>query len=641
RMYRSGDLARWTADGLLEFAGRADEQVKIRGFRVEPGEIESVLAAYPEVAQAAVVVREDRPGEPRLVAYVVPAASSVSSEEFDSSALEEFARTLLPDYMIPAAVVALEALPLTANGKLDRAALPAPETPGRAAGRVPETPAEVLVSSLFGEVLGLERVSAEDGFFELGGDSLLAMRLIARVRSVLDVAVSIRELFGAPTVAGVARLIERAQSADGSVLVRQVRPTALPLSFAQQRMWFLNRVGDDSSAAAAYNLPLALRISGEVDVAALEAALGDVADRHESLRTVFPDVDGVPCQQVLEGEDGRPPLVVTEAREEEWEAALAAHAGNGFDMSVDLPWRVTLLRATPTESVLLIVAHHIASDGWSMGVLARDLETAFAARRAGRAPDWEPLPVQYADYALWQRAALGDPDDPESLVSGQLDYWRGVLEGVPQELALPLDRPRPAVPSFRSGSVPVRVDAATHARLAELAGRGRATMFMVMHAAVSALLSRMGAGEDIPLGTPVAGRGDAQTEALVGLFVNTLVLRADMSGNPSFAELLARLRERDLGAYAHQDIPFERLVEELNPTRSMARNPLFQVMLSAGNVPEARWELPGLLVSPLPPFSAPPTRFDLALTFTERRTEDGSPDGLDGGILYAADLFDG
>ncbi|KOG55773.1 hypothetical protein ADK38_43495, partial [Streptomyces varsoviensis] len=269
RMYRTGDLARWTAGGLLEFAGRADEQVKVRGFRVEPGEVEAVLARHQSVRRAAVVAREDRPGEPRLVAYVVPADAtptaggpSIAPEEFDGAALEEFARTLLPDYMIPAAVVAMEALPLTANGKLDRAALPAPETAGRTAGRVPETPAETLVSSLFGEVLGVAGVSAEDGFFELGGDSLLAMRLLGRVRSVLDVTVSIRELFGAPTVAGVARLIERARSADGSVLVRQVRPAVLPLSFAQQRMWFLNRVGDDPAAAAAYNLPLALRISG-------------------------------------------------------------------------------------------------------------------------------------------------------------------------------------------------------------------------------------------------------------------------------------------------------------------------------------------------------------------------------------------
>ncbi|MGP4092466.1 condensation domain-containing protein, partial [Streptomyces sp. KR55] len=642
RMYRSGDLARWTSDGLLEFVGRADEQVKIRGFRVEPGEVESVLAGHPDVAQAAVVVREDRPGDKRLIGYVVPVGGDA---EFDTALLRDFAGHRLPDYyMVPAAVMILDALPLTTNGKLDRNALPAPEMTGSAEGRAPETPTEVVLSGLFGEVLGLERVGAEASFFDLGGDSLLAMRLIARVRSVLEAEVSIRDLFTAPTVAGVARVIDAADGGSRVPLQQRERPERLPLSFAQQRMWLLNRMDDGepgSAAAGAYNLPLALRISGELDVVALEAALGDVAERHESLRTVFPDVEGVPYQRVLGDEVGRPPLVVVEVgSSEDWREVLAEEAGHGFDVRVDLPWRARLLRLGPAEFVLLLVAHHIASDGWSMGVLARDLETAYSARRAGGAPGWQPLAVQYADYALWQRDLLGDLDDPDSLISEQLDYWRNALSGAPQELVLPTDRPRPATPSFRSGLAPVDVGAGTHGRLVEVAARGRATMFMVVHAALAVLLSRMGAGDDIPLGTPIAGRSDAQLEELSGFFVNTLVLRADLSGDPTFAELLARVRETDLAAYARQDVPFERLVDELNPARSSSRNPLFQVMVALQNVPEARWELPGLEVEAVPPLSAPPARFDLSVTLNERRGVDGSPAGLGGGILYAADLFD-
>ncbi|CAM5729899.1 Non-ribosomal peptide synthetase OS=Streptomyces fumanus OX=67302 GN=GCM10018772_35740 PE=4 SV=1 [Streptomyces fumanus] len=641
RMYRSGDLARWTPDGLLEFAGRADEQVKIRGFRVEPGEVESVLAAHPEVAQAAVVVREDRPGDQRLAGYVVPVGGGT---EFDTAALREYAGHRLPDYMVPAAVMVLDALPLTANGKLDRAALPAPELTASAEGRAPETPTEVVLSGLFGEVLGLERVGAEASFFDLGGDSLLAMRLIARVRSVLEAEISIRDLFTAPTVAGVARVIDATDDGSRVPLARRERPERLPLSFAQHRMWLLNRMDADepgSAAAGAYNLPLALRITGELDVEALEAALGNVADRHESLRTVFPDVEGVPYQRVLEGEVGRPPLVTVEVgAAEDWREVMAEHAGRGFDVRVDLPWRVRLLKLGADEYVLLLVTHHIASDGWSMGVLARDLEAAYTARRTGGEPGWRPLAVQYADYALWQREVLGDLDDPDSLIRAQLDHWRTALSGAPQELVLPTDRPRPATPSFRSGLAPVDVGAETHGKLVELAARGRSTMFMVVHAALAVLLSRMGAGEDIPLGTPIAGRSDAQLEELSGFFVNTLVLRTDLSGDPTFAELLARVRETDLAAYAHQDVPFERLVDELNPARSSSRNPLFQVMLALQNVPEARWELPGLDVEAVPPQSAPPARFDLSVTLNERRAADGSPAGLGGGFLYAADLFD-
>ncbi|MFG3297142.1 amino acid adenylation domain-containing protein, partial [Streptomyces sp. NPDC048179] len=626
RMYRTGDLARWTADGRLEFVGRADEQVKIRGFRVELGEVEAVLAAHRGVEQAVAMVREGR-----LVGYAVG--------EVDGDELRAFAATRLPDYMVPSAVVVLDAFPLTVNGKVDRAVLPVLEAVA-GGGRGPSTPVEEELCGLFAEVLGLERVGAEEGFFELGGDSLLVMRLIARIRSVFEVSVGVREVFAEPTVAGVARLVEAAGVSVGVVLARRERPERVPLSFAQQRMWFLNRMdGSDTEGADAYNLPFALRLSGSIDAGALEAALGDVADRHESLRTVFPDVEGVPYQQIREGGDGRPELVVVEAGEG-WREAMYEEARRGFDVRVDLPWRTVLLRVSGEESVLLLVAHHIATDAWSMGVLANDLQVAYRARLAGGEPGWEPLPVQYADYALWQRELLGELDDPESAGAGQVAFWRGVLEGAPQETVLPFDRPRAATPSFRSGSVPIGVDAATHARLVDLAAQGGATMFMVVHAALAVLLARMGAGEDVCVGTPVAGRSDAQVEGLAGFFVNTLVLRADVSGNPTFRDLLARIRESDLSAYANQDVPFERLVDELNPARSAARNPLFQVLLALQNVPEARWELEGLEVEQIPPVADPAARFDLSLSLSERQSGDGSADGLRGGILYSADLFD-
>ncbi|MFF5107452.1 amino acid adenylation domain-containing protein, partial [Streptomyces sp. NPDC000134] len=634
RMYRSGDLAKWSADGQLHFAGRADEQVKVRGFRIEPGEVEAVLAAHPDVGQAAVVVREDRPGDRRLVAYVAPAAV------LDSAELREHAAKVLPEYMVPAAIVALDALPLTLNGKLDRSALPAPD-PVVEGGRAPGTPAEEVLCGLFAEVLGVERVGADDSFFELGGDSLLGMRLLARVRAVLDTEVSIRELFADPTVAGIARRLEGAAGRSRMALRARSRPEVLPLSFAQQRMWFLNRLDEAGpGVGAAYSLRLALRLSGEVDVASLEAAVGDVADRHESLRTVFPDVDGVPRQRILTGEAGRPPLIVEETSEDGLGHALSERAWREFDLRVELPWRVWLLRLAPTEHVLLLVAHHIASDGWSVGVLARDLGTAYTARVHGRAPGWAPLPVQYADYALWQRDVLGELDDPDSLISRQLAHWKKTLDGIAAETVLPRDRPRPAVPSFISGGAAIGLDARTHARLAELVERSRTTMFMVVHAALSVLLSKMGAGQDIPIGTAIAGRGEAQLEDLAGFFANTLVLRTDLGGDPTFAEVLDRVREADLAAYAHQDVPFERLVEELNPARSLSRNPLFQVMLAVQNVPEPRWDLPGLRITPMPPLDVPPARFDLAITLVEHRDRDGSPTGLGGGIRYAVDLFD-
>ena len=633
RMYRTGDLARWTADGELVFAGRADKQVKIRGFRIEPGEIEAVLAAHPGVAQAALLAREDQPGQKRLVGYVVPAAGPVNVPE-----LRAFVAARLPEYMVPAAVVVLDALPVTVNGKLDRAALPAPEFGGALTSREPRTAAEEIVCGLFAEVLGVERVGAEDSFFELGGDSLLAMRLIARVRAVLDAEVPIRGLFTDPSPAGIARLAESG-GAGRTALVPATRPAVLPLSFGQQRMWFLNQL---EGAGAAYNMPLALRLTGDLDAAALEAALGDVADRHEGLRTIFPETDGTPRQQILDGPAGRPGLVVGQAADADLPGLLAAEAGRRFELRSELPWRAALWTVSPGEHVLMIVLHHIAGDGWSMGVLARDLGAAYAARCAGQAPGWAALPVQYADYAIWQREVVGSEDDPGSPAATQLAFWRQALEGIPEEIPLPADWPRPAAASHRGDLVDVQVGADVHAGLVEVARAGRATLFMVVQAALAVLLSRHGGGDDIPLGTSVAGRGDAALDDLIGIFLNTLVLRTDLSGDPTFAGLVGRVREADLAAYAHQDLPFEHLVEALSPARSLARNPLYQVMLTFQNIPEdqqATWDLPGVRAIPLGTHIGG-ARFDLAVTLWERRDATGAPAGLEGDIQFAVDLFD-
>ncbi|MFC6086407.1 non-ribosomal peptide synthetase, partial [Sphaerisporangium aureirubrum] len=640
RMYRTGDLASRAQDGELTFQGRADDQVKIRGFRVEPGEVEAALAGQDGVARVAVIVREDQPGVKRLVAYVVPDGPGV-----DGTALRDHAAATLPEYMVPAAVMVVDSLPVTVNGKLDRAALPAPEL-GAATGRGPATPLEELLCGLFAEVLGREWVGAEDSFFDLGGDSLLAMRLVVRIRAVLDAEISIRELFGAPSVAGLARLVEGHRGGTRPALTARERPEVLPLSFGQRRMWFLNQL-EEAGAGAGYNVPLAFRLSGTLDVAALEAALGDVADRHESLRTVYSETEGTPAQHVLTGPAGRPPLTVHEVPEPGVPAALAEIASRRFDLSTDLPWRTELLTLPPGptsdgEFVLLLVAHHIAVDGWSMGIVTRDLRAAYAARVNGAAPTWRPAPVQYADYALWQHEVLGDLDDPDSLISAQLGYWRAALAGIPEELALPADRVRPGVPTFQGGSVPFRLDAHTHTGLVRAAQQGSATMFMVVQAALAMLLARLGAGTDIPLGTTVAGRGDSALEEMTGFFINTLVLRTDVGGDPTFAELLARVKETDLAAYAHQDLPFERLVDDLNPERSLARHPLFQIMLVLQNIPlvERAWDLPGVDVAPMPSDGTVAARFDLSISLGEHRDEHGAPAGMGGGLQYAADLFD-
>uniref|UniRef100_UPI000A7432CD amino acid adenylation domain-containing protein n=1 Tax=Nocardia sienata TaxID=248552 RepID=UPI000A7432CD len=626
RMYRTGDLARWNFDGELEYLGRTDFQVKLRGLRIELGEIESALIGVDEIAQAVVVMRADEHTGDQLVAYLVPETGRAIDVEAVKSAL----RAELPAYMVPAAFMVLDAFPMNAAGKLDRKLLPAPVFEARVF-RAPSTPIEEVVASTFAEVLGLERVGTDDDFFELGGNSLVATQVAARIGAALGTQVTVRALFEAPTVAALAVRVEQAGEKARPALAAGTRPELVPLSYAQQRMWFLNQY-DTSSVA--YNLPMAIRLSGELDVAALRAALGDVLRRHESLRTYFPERSGVPVQLVVPAEQVDLRLETVAVTADELSAAVAEFVGVGFDVSVAPPLRARLLELTPREFVLVVVVHHISGDGFSMAPLARDVMTAYAARARDLEPGWAPLPVQYADYTLWQRQVLGAEEDPTSPLARQIAFWQRTLDGVPDELALPLDRPRPAVASMRGATVSGELSAELMRGLDGLArGRG-ASMFMVLHAALAALLARLSGSDDIAVGTPIAGRGERALDDLVGMFVNTLVLRTSVGSGESFADLVDRARQVDLDAFGHADVPFERLVDLLAPERSQARNPLFQVALSLQNNEQPVLELAGLEVSGLE-LVEDVARFDLQFTLAEN----GSG-GMTLFLNYATELFD-
>ncbi|MGV9455865.1 amino acid adenylation domain-containing protein [Streptomyces sp. NPDC003635] len=609
RMYRTGDLARWTADGMLDFLGRTDDQVKIRGMRIEPGEVEAVLVRHPSVAHAVVVAQDQR-----LVAYVVAATEGIAD-------LRRHTAAALPEHMVPAAFVPLDALPLTPNGKLDRRALPAPDF--ATVGGRPRTPREEILCGLFADVLGLPDVGVDDDFFALGGHSLLAMRLAARIRATLGVEVSLRTVFDTRTVAGLAEAGPE-PAATRHALTPRPRPDRLPLSSAQRRLWVLYQVEGPS---ATYNIPSAWRLTGPLDVEALRAAVDDLVVRHETLRTVFPDEDGRAYQLILDDVDI--PFEVVDTTEERLAEQLREAGTYGFRLDREPPLRVHVFRTGEEQWTLLLLLHHIAGDEWSQAPLNRDLALAYAARTQGRAPEWAPLPVQYADYTLWQEGLLAEVGER------QIAHWRQALAGLPEELALPVDRPRPLESSYRGGSADLSLDAELDADLRRLARDHGVSVFMVLQAAVATLLTRLGAGHDIPIGSPISGRTDAALDDLVGFFLNTLVLRTDTSGDPTFRELLARVRETDLAAFDHQDVPFERLVEVLNPARSLARHPLFQVMVvylaADGDDPG----LPGLHAD-RDEVTGTTAKFDLSFDFVERA--DGT--GVDGVLEYSADLFD-
>ena len=639
RMYRTGDLVRVDSAGVLEYIGRNDFQVKVRGHRIELGEIDAVLATHPDVSFAVTIgvesVGESSGGDTSLVSYVLPSAGG----DIDGALLTEWLRRSLPRHMLPASVMVIDRLPLTGAGKVDRSALPEPVFRSREY-RVPSTPTEVAVAGIFADVLHRENVGADDDFFDLGGNSLIGTQVAARVGGLLHRHVPARLLFDEPTVSSLAAAIDALPPAlpdartDTELRARE-RPDRIPLSLAQQRMWFLNRFDPDSSA---YNIPVAVRLSGSLETSALAAAVSDVVARHEALRTIYPADEHGPHQVVLAAHEAAVGMEVLPAAEDELVALVSAGMQATFDVTSEVPIRVFLYEISPTEHVLVVVIHHISADGSSVAPLTRDVMSAYAARLNGSAPDWAPLEVQYADYTLWQRETLGSAGDPDSRAGIQTRYWQNELAGLPDQLDLPFDRPRPAMQSLAGGEVAFELGAELHRGLRRIAREGNASLFMVVHAAWALTLSRLSQRTDIAIGSPIAGRGQSQLDDLIGMFANTLVLRTEIRGESSFEELLRSVRDTDLEALDHADVPFEALVEALDPARSMARHPLFQVAFSFQNLAVAQLELPGLVVTGIEA-DASISKFDLHLVVTDNY-RDGTEAGMNAVLTYASALFD-
>ena len=632
RLYRTGDLVRYLPDGSLEFAGRVDHQVKIRGFRIELGEIETQVSNHPTVKETVVVAREDKPGEKRLVAYLVP----IPGQSLLVNELREFVKARLPEYMVPAAFVILKALPLMHNGKVDRNQLPEPEQSGPDKEQLfvaPRTTIEEMLAVVWTELLGVEQVDVHHNFFDLGGHSLLGTQLVSRVRKIFQVELPLRTLFEAPTIAGMAEAVEallKNEQPQQPPLVPFPRDTQLPLSFAQQRLWFLDQLQPGSPF---YNLFAAVRLQGELNVSALEQSFNEIIRRHEALRTIFPNVNGKPVQVIVPA--AKLALQFTDLRElpadeRETEALRLAteDVQRPFDLSLGPLLRLTLLQTGEHDHILLLCIHHIVSDAWSSRVLMRELVTFYESFANGERPRFPALPVQYADFARWQREWLqGD------VLQSQLDYWRRQLDGAPPVLELPIARPRVAVQTFRGARESHLLPSSMSIAIDKLSRQEGVTPFMVLLAAFQILLSRYTGQHDIVVGTPIAGRGRIEIEELIGFFVNTLVLRTDLSGNPSFAELLRRVRDVALGAAAHQDLPFEKLVEELQPERDLSRTPLFQVMFALQNVPKDSYSLPNLTLSPVEADTGA-AKLDLTMFFHPNEN------GLLGILEYNTDLFE-
>ncbi len=614
RLYRTGDGARWNLDGQLEFLGRLDEQIKIRGYRVEPMEIELALEEHPAVTEAVVLCREDRPQEKRLVAYVV-SGGDPSPEAAD---LRRHLESRLPAYMVPSAFVTLDRFRLNASGKVDRRALP-PPAPATSGAVAPRGPFEEGVASIFAEVLGLSLVGVHDDFFELGGHSLMATQVISRVRKSFQVEIPLRTLFESPTVAGLSEKVMEAQGAgvrsEAPPIERRPKSEHMPVSFAQQRLWFLDRL---EPANTAYNMWHAFRLEGSLDERALERSLRELVRRHESLRTTFMVLDGAPYQRIGTEEafalDRRDLTGVADpqAREEEARRLVRGEALRPFDLAEGPVFRSVLLRLGVEEHVLVLSMHHIVSDGWSNGIVMRELSALYDAFRRGEpSPLAEPT-IQYSDYASWQREWLSG-----EVLAQELGYWREKLSGAPPELALPFDRPRPRRQTFRGGQQVAGLPEALTRKLKDLSRKSGVTTFMTLLSALKVLLSRYSGESDISVGTPIANRNRADIESLVGFFLNTLVLRTDLSGDPSFEEALVREREVCLSAYAHQNVPFEKLLEELHPERDLARTPLFQVFFNMLTFEEDDLRFGGLKVSPHLTESEG-AKFDLTLYVVER-----------------------
>ncbi|MBI1853019.1 MAG: amino acid adenylation domain-containing protein, partial [Planctomycetes bacterium] len=632
RLYRTGDLARFRPDGTLEFVGRSDRQVKIRGHRIELGEIEAALAAHAAVHEAVVLAREDVAGAKRLAAYAVLGAGAA----VESGELRRFLSTQVPEFAVPSAIVVLDAMPRDANGKVDRRALPCPEatrTDRDGSSDPPRNPVEEIVAGIWADLFRVAHVGIHESFFELGGHSLLATQLVSRVRDALRVELPIRSLFEEPTVAGLAQRIEAARQsspAESPKLERSSREKTTPLSFAQQRLWFLDQLAPGTSL---YHISVAVRLEGRLDRAALERSFDEIVRRHEAVRTTFSTVDGVPVQVIA------PPSpfslshvdlagLSAAKRDLELRRLAAEDAEEPFDLARGPLLRATLVRLGDAEHALFVTMHHIVSDAWSMGVFVRELGELYDAIVTGREAALAPLPVQYADFATWQRGWLrGD------VLAREVAWWKNALRGAPPFLELPADRPRPPLPTHRGATMPFDLPKPLADALTSLARRERATLFMTLLAAFQVVVQRITGEDDVVVGSPIANRSRAETEGLIGFFVNTLVLRTDLSGDPTFRDLVARVRENCLGAYAHQDVPFEKLVEAVEPVRDLARAPLFQILFDLQNAPMQKAELRGLRLVPLD-VETHTAKFDLSLALHE------TEDGLTGGAEYATDLFD-
>ncbi|HFE52920.1 MAG TPA: non-ribosomal peptide synthetase, partial [Bacteroidetes bacterium] len=633
-LYRTGDLARYLPDGNIEFLGRGDTQVKIRGYRIELGEIEAALSAHYAIRQVAVIVREDKPNDKRIVAYYVPAAGKTVTP----GELRRYLLDRLPEYMVPSAFVELEALPLTPNGKVDRRALPKPDESARGFEETfvaPRTPTEEVVAGIWAEVLGLEKVGVHDNFFELGGHSLLATQVISRIRETFQIELPLRNIFESPTVATLAEQIDLAkQAAEGlkePPIKRVPRDRPLPLSFAQQRLWFLEQLEPGSPF---YNIPDAVRIRGALRVDVLERAINEIIQRHESLRTRFDSIDGKPVQIILPELQLNVRVVdlsgVPADEREELALALAREdAQRPFSLDKPPLLRVTLLRMDERDHVVLFTTHHIISDNWSSNVLIQEVAALYDAFLNGKPSPLPELPIQYADFAVWQREWLQG-----EVLEKHLDYWKEQLRDAPPVLELPTDRPRPSVQTYNGSYQTFELSPELSKAIREFSQANDATLFMTLLAAFDVLLARYSGQHDILVGTPIANRNRAEIEGLIGFFVNTLVLRTDLSGNPGFSELVRRVREVALGAYAHQDVPFEQLVEVLQPERDMSHSPLFQVMFALQNAPFRAQEISvDLVLEPVEAHSGT-AKFDLTLFMVEEGER------LAGALEYNTDLFD-
>jgi len=636
RIYRTGDAARHLPDGRLEFIGRIDHQVKIRGFRIEPGEIEAALASLPEVGEAAVLVREDPLAGRSLMAAVAPAAPAAT---LTAAALRERLRTRLPGYMVPAGFVFVDTLPRLSNGKVDRTALallapaPGPAEDAAGAGTPPRTPVEERLAALYAEVLQVERLGVETSFFEVGGHSLLATRLVSLLREAFGVELPVSAVFDEPTVRGLAGTVEQAlhgaapAPAPAPPLEKVSRDAPLPLSFGQERLWLLDQM---EPGGVTYNVPSPVRLEGRLDLPVLAASLDEIVRRHEALRTSFPVGRGGVFQAIAPQLRVALPVIdlraVPEAARAGTARALAsAEARRPFDLAAGPLLRLLLLRLAGDVHEVVLTLHHIVADAWSIGVFVRELAALYAAFLAGRPSPLPELPIQYADFAVWQRQMLqGDR------LAAEAGWWRERLAGAPPVLALPADRPRPAVQRFRGRSQQGRIPARG---LEALGNESGATAFMILLAALDTLLARYSGQLDLVVGSPIAGRTRVETEPLIGLFLNTLALRADLAGEPSFRELVRRVRETTLAAYAHQDLPFEKLVDDLSPERDLSHTPIFQVLFVLQNAPFEALELPALRLSPAVADTAT-SQFDLVLSATE----------IDGAVsclwTYSTDLFD-